>query len=107
MVECIVRYVVVPDRRQYFSDRRIEPAMILVPVFQVWRLTGVERMTVLQREGAERVLAILRHRSLFRVLLAAAGLLFLGAWLVTAVREPRRGLEHPQLQRRSLCGGPW
>jgi voltage-gated potassium channel len=73
---------VVPDRRQYFSDRRIEPAMVLIPVFQVWRLTGVERMTVLQREGAERLLAILRHRSLFRVLLAAAALLFLGAWLV-------------------------
>jgi voltage-gated potassium channel len=82
VVECIVRYVVVPDRRQYFSDRRIEPAMIVVPAFQVWRLTGVERMTVLQREGAERFLAILRHRSLFRVLLAAVGLLFLGAWLV-------------------------
>jgi len=31
VVECIVRYVVVPDRRQYFSDRRIEPAMIVVP----------------------------------------------------------------------------
>jgi voltage-gated potassium channel len=82
VVECIVRYVAVPDRRQYFSDRRIEPAMIVVPAFQVWRLTGVERMTVLQREGAERFLAILRHRSLFRVLLAAVGLLFLGAWLV-------------------------
>jgi voltage-gated potassium channel len=82
VVECIFRYVFVPDRRQYFADRRIEPAMILVPAFQVWRLTGVERMTVLQREGAERVLAILRHRSLFRVLLAAFALLFLGAWLV-------------------------
>jgi voltage-gated potassium channel len=82
VVECIFRYVFVPDRRQYFSDRRIEPAMVLVPAFQVWRLTGVERMTVLQREGLERFLAILRHRSLFRVLLAALGLLFLGAWLV-------------------------
>jgi voltage-gated potassium channel len=37
---------------------------------------------VLWSEGFERFLAILRHRSLFRVLLAAAGLLFLGAWLV-------------------------
>jgi voltage-gated potassium channel len=82
VVECVIRYVVVPDRRRYFSSRRIEPAMVVLPVFQVWRLTGVERMTVLQREGAERILAILRHRSLFRVLLAVVGLLFLGAWLV-------------------------
>lgn len=82
VVECLIRYVAVPDRRQYFSDRRIEPTMIVVPAFQVWRLAGVERMTVLQQEGAERVLAILRHRSLFRVLLAVVGLLFLGAWLV-------------------------
>jgi voltage-gated potassium channel len=82
VVECALRYVVVPDRRGYFSSRRVEPAMIVLPVFQVWRLAGVERMTVLQREGAERFLAILRHRSLFRVLLAAGALLFLGAWLV-------------------------
>jgi voltage-gated potassium channel len=82
VVECAVRYVLVPDRRRYFSSRRVEPAMLVVPAFQVWRLAGVERMTVLQREGVERVLAILRHRSLFRVLLAAAALVFLGAWLV-------------------------
>jgi voltage-gated potassium channel len=82
VVECVFRYLVVPDRRQYFSSRRVEPAMIVLPLFQVWRLAGVERMTVLQREGLERFLAILRHRSLFRVLLAALVLLFLGAWLV-------------------------
>jgi len=82
VIECAYRYVLVPDRRQYFSSRRIEPAMVVLPVFQVWRLAGVERMTVLQREGVERVLAILRHRSLFRVLLSAGVLLFLGAWLV-------------------------
>jgi voltage-gated potassium channel len=42
----------------------------------------VERTTVLWGEGFERFLAILGHRGLFRVLLAAVGLLFLGAWLV-------------------------
>ena len=82
VVEFALRYFIVPERGKYFSSRRVEPAMVAVPVFQVWRLAGVERVTVLTGEGSERFLAILRHRSLFRVLLAAAGLLFLGAWLV-------------------------
>jgi voltage-gated potassium channel len=82
VVEAAIRYVVVPDRRRYFSSRRVEPVMVAVPIFQIWRLAGVERVNVLTGEGLERFLAILRHRSLFRVLLAAVGLLFLGAWLV-------------------------
>jgi voltage-gated potassium channel len=82
VVECAARYIVVPDRRRYFAGRRVEPVMIAVPLFQVWRLAGVERVNVLCSEGFERVIAILRHRSLFRVLLAAVGLVFLGAWLV-------------------------
>jgi voltage-gated potassium channel len=56
--------------------------LVVLPFFQVWRIMGVERATVLWGEGVERFLAILGHRGLFRVLLAAAGLLFLGAWLV-------------------------
>jgi voltage-gated potassium channel len=55
---------------------------VAIPLFQVWRLAGVERVNVLTNEGVERFIAILKHRSLFRVLLSALGLLFLGAWLV-------------------------
>jgi voltage-gated potassium channel len=82
VVEVAYRYVMVSDRRNYFTSRRVEPIMIAVPFFQVWRVPGVERVDVLSGEGLERFIAILRHRSLFRVLLVAAGLLFLGAWLV-------------------------
>jgi voltage-gated potassium channel len=81
-LEAAVRYVAVSDRRRYFASRQIEPVLVVLPFFQVWRIMGVERATVLWGEGIERFLAILGHRGLFRVLLAAAGLLFLGAWLV-------------------------
>jgi len=81
VLECLLRYLLVPDRRRYFSSRRAEPAMVVVPLFQVWRLFGVERVSVLGSEGLERFIAILRHRSLFRVLLAAAVLVVLAAWL--------------------------
>lgn len=82
VVECLARYIAVSDRRRYFASRQIEPVLVVLPLFQVWRLIGVERATVLWGEGIERFLAILGHRGLFRVLLAAVGLLFLGAWLV-------------------------
>jgi voltage-gated potassium channel len=82
VVEFAVRYIVVPDRKRYFASRRVEPIMVAVPLFQIWRVVGVERMTILVGEAVERFFAILRHRSLFRVLLAAVGLLFLGAWVV-------------------------
>jgi voltage-gated potassium channel len=81
VVECAVRYIVVPDRGRYFSSRRVEPAMVAVPLFQIGKLAGVEQTTVFCGEGVERFLAILRHRKLFRVLLAALALLILGAWL--------------------------
>ncbi|HEY3843869.1 MAG TPA: potassium channel family protein [Acidimicrobiales bacterium] len=82
VAECAYRYVVVPDRRRYFASRSLEPIMIVLPALQIWRVPGVERVTVLAIEGKERLIAILRHRSLFRVLLAATGLLFLAGWLV-------------------------
>jgi voltage-gated potassium channel len=82
---------VVPDRRRYFASRQIEPVLIVLPFFQVWRILGVEQATVLWGEGIERVLAILGHRGLFRVLLAATGLLFLGAWLVLLFEEHAAG----------------
>ncbi|HEX3793783.1 MAG TPA: ion channel [Acidimicrobiales bacterium] len=91
VVECLVRYLVAPNRSSYFAGRRIEPAMVIVPLFQVWRLPGVERVDVLWAEGVERFIAILRHRSLFRVLLAAVGLLFLGAWLVVLFENHAAG----------------
>src|SRR5581483_7844407 len=91
VVETTVRYVVAPNRRQYFAARKVEPVMVVIPLFQVWCLAGIERVTVMWAEAAERALAILRHRSLFRVLLAAAGLLFLGAWLVLLFDNGAKG----------------
>lgn len=82
VVECAIRYIFVSDRKRYFASRRVEPAMVVVPFFQLGRLAGVERTSVFCGEGAERFLSILRHRKLFRVLLAAGVLLILGAWLV-------------------------
>ncbi len=81
-LETAARYIAVSDRRRYFASRQIEPVLVVLPFFQVWRIMGVERATVLWGEGLERFLAILGHRGLFRVLLTAVGLLFLGAWLV-------------------------
>jgi voltage-gated potassium channel len=82
VLESLIRYVVVPDRRRYFACRRIEPVLVVVPFFQFWKVVGVEQTSVIWGEGFSRVLAILRHRGLFRVLLSATGLLFLGAWVV-------------------------
>jgi voltage-gated potassium channel len=80
--ECLFRYIVVPNRRRYFSSRRIEPVMVAFPLFQLGRVAGVEKVTVVAGEGAERFFAILKHRGLFRVLLVALGLLIIGAILV-------------------------
>jgi voltage-gated potassium channel len=82
LLEFAFRYLFVSDRRRYLASRQIEPVLVVLPFFQVWRIMGVERATVLWGEATERFLAILSHRGLFRVLLAAVGLLFLGAWLV-------------------------
>ncbi len=35
VLECLVRYIVVPDRRRYFACRRIEPVLVVLPFFQV------------------------------------------------------------------------
>jgi voltage-gated potassium channel len=90
-LEAAVRYIAVSDRRRYFASRQIEPVLVVLPFFQVWRIVGVERSTVLWGEGVERFLAILGHRGLFRVLLAAVGLLFLGAWLVLLFEKNAAG----------------
>jgi voltage-gated potassium channel len=90
-LEAAVRYIVVSDRRRYFASRQIEPVLVVLPFFQVWRIMGVERATILWGEGVERFLAILGHRGLFRVLLTAVGLLFLGAWLVLLFEKNASG----------------
>ena len=90
-LECAIRYIAVSDRRRYFASRQIEPVLVVLPFFQVWRIMGVERATVLWGEGIERFLAILGHRGLFRVLLTAVGLLFLGAWLVLLFEKNAAG----------------
>jgi voltage-gated potassium channel len=82
VLEFLIRYIVVSDRRRYFACRPIEPVMVALPFFQVWKILGVEQTSVIWGEGFSRFVAILRHRGLFRVLLAATGLLFLGGWVV-------------------------
>jgi voltage-gated potassium channel len=69
----------------------VEPATVMVPPYQGWHFVGMEKMSLLLHEGQLRVEAILRHHSLFRVLLAAAGTLFLGAWLVLLFEENAKG----------------
>ena len=61
-------------------------------------------MSLLLHEGELRVEAILKHHSLFRVLIAAVGTLVLGAWLVLLFEENAKGAQHPQLPRRPLVG---
>jgi voltage-gated potassium channel len=91
LAEYLVRLVITPDRRGYLKRRWVEPATVAVPPLQGWRLVGIEKMTLLVREGELRVEAILRHHSLFRVLIAATATLFLGAWLVLLFEENAKG----------------
>ena len=91
LVEYVVRLVVTPDRRSYLKRRWVEPATVVVPPFQGWHLVGIEKMALLFQEGTLRVEAVLKHHSLFRVLIAAAATLFLGAWLVLLFEENAKG----------------
>jgi voltage-gated potassium channel len=91
VVEYLVRLVLIDDRRRYFSSRRLEPATVLLPVLQPLRLFGMEHSSLVAGELGLRSMAILRHRGLFRVLLAATGLLFLGSWLVLLSEEHAPG----------------
>jgi voltage-gated potassium channel len=67
--------------------RWVEPATVVVPALQGWHIVGIERVSLLVREGQLRAQYILRHHSLFRVLIAVAGTIFLGAWLVLLFEE--------------------
>ena len=91
LVEYLVRLVVTPDRLGYLKRRWVEPATVLVPPLQGWHFVGIEKMSLLFHEGELRVEAILKHHSLFRVLIAAAATLFLGAWLVLLFEENAKG----------------
>jgi voltage-gated potassium channel len=87
LAEYLVRLVVTPNRPGYLKRRWVEPATVVVPPLQGWHFIGIERMGLLLREGALQLEAILKHHSLFRVLIAAAGTLFIGAWLVLLFEE--------------------
>jgi len=91
LVEYLVRLVVTPDRRGYLRRRWVEPATVVVPLFQGWHLIGIEKMSLLLHEAELRVEAILRHHSLFRVLIAALATLILGAWLVLLFERNAKG----------------
>ncbi len=91
LAEYVVRLVVTPDARGYLKRRWVEPAIVVVPPLQGWRLIGVEKLSLLVHEGELRVEAILKHHSLFRVLIAAFGTLMIGAWLVLLFEENAKG----------------
>jgi voltage-gated potassium channel len=91
LAEYVVRLVVTPDRRGYLKRRWVEPATVVLPPLQGWHLVGMERVSLLVYEGELRAETVLKHHSLFRVLIAAAGTLFLGAWLVLLFEENAKG----------------
>ncbi len=87
LAEYLVRLAITPDTPGYLKRRWAEPATVAVPALQHWHLIGIERMTLMLHEGELRLEYILKHHSLFRVLIAAAGTLFLGAWAVLLFEE--------------------
>jgi voltage-gated potassium channel len=91
LVEYLVRLVVTPDTPGYLKRRWVEPATVVVPVLQGWHVVGIEKMTLLVREGELRMEALLKHHSLFRVLIAVVGTLFVGAWLVLLFEKNAKG----------------
>jgi voltage-gated potassium channel len=91
LVEYLLRLVITPDPLDYLKRRWVEPATVVVPVFQGWHVIGIERVTLLVREGELRVEAILKHHSLYRVLIAVAATLITGSWLVLLFEENAKG----------------
>jgi voltage-gated potassium channel len=91
LLEYVVRLVVTPDSRGYVKRRWVEPATVILPPLQGWRLIGLEKMSLLLREGELRFETILKHHSLFRVLIAALATLILGAWMVLLFEENAKG----------------
>jgi len=91
LAEYLVRLVVTPDTPGYLRRRWVEPATVLLPALQGWHVVGIEKMSLLLHEGELRVESILKHHSLFRVLIAVVAVLFLGAWLVLLFEEKAKG----------------
>jgi voltage-gated potassium channel len=91
LIEYLVRLVVTPDRHGYLRRRWVEPATVVVPPLQGCRFVGIEKVCLLLHEGELRMEVILKHHSLFRVLLAAAATLFIGAWLVLLFEKNAKG----------------
>jgi voltage-gated potassium channel len=91
LVEYLVRLVITPDRRGYLKRRWVEPVTVVAPPLQGGRFVGIEKMCLLIHEGGLRVEAVLKHHSLFRVLIAATVTLLLGAWLVLLFEENADG----------------
>ena len=91
LVEYLVRMVITPEPLDYFKRRWVEPATVVVPFLQGWHVIGIERMTLLVREAELRVEAILKHHSLYRVLVAVAATLISGSWLVLLFEENAKG----------------
>ena len=87
LVEYMIRLVVTPDRRGYLRRRWVEPVTVVVPPLQGWHFVGMEKVSLLVQETELRVEMILKHHSLFRVLIAAVITLFVGAWLVLLFEE--------------------
>lgn len=92
--EYLARLMLSPDRRGYLRRRWVEPVTVVVPAFQGWHVLGMERVTVIVHEGLLRVESVLRHHSLFRVLGAAMGTIFLGSWLTLLFEENAPGDIH-------------
>ena len=91
LAEYLVRLVITPDSRGYLKRRWAEPVTVVVPVFQSWHLIGIEKTSLLLHEGRLRLEAILKHHSLFRVLIAACATLLTGSWLVLLFEENAKG----------------
>ncbi len=91
LAEYLVRLVITPDTPGYLRRRWVEPATVLVPVLQGWHVVGIEKMSLLLHEGELRVESILKHHSLFRVLIAVVVTLLLGAWLVLLFEDKAKG----------------
>jgi len=87
LVEYLVRLVVTPDRRGYVKRRWVEPATVVIPPFQGWHFIGIEKVCLVIQEAALQTAAVLKHHSLFRVLIVALITLIVGAWLVLLFEE--------------------
>ena len=91
LVEYLVRLVITPDTPGYLRRRWVEPATVVIPPLQSWHIVGIEKMSLLVHEGELRVETILKHHSLFRVLIGVVVTLFLGSWLALLFEEKARG----------------